>query len=385
MEPVAAAAPMRRSGGRLWPNARQEQLLRAGLASGPSALEAWNGLEPGLDLDALDPGSTRLLPLVWRNLDRHGIRGPLMAGLRRRYEQARVLNEAMLEQFGVGLRAFRSARVPAIALKGAALIQSAYGGDVALRPMSDIDVLVPLDHVAAAGQALRDVGWRPAAPVTPAMIELTHSAPFVHAQNRSIDLHWHVFEECCGPADDVDLWAAAEPATLAGTATRVLTPADQLLQACVHGEKWVTVPGLRWIADAVLLIRQGHIDWSRLVQQATKRRFVLRMRAQLEYLRSAFDTPVPPEAFSRLAASPISRLERFEHRWSLRDRRRPWILVYWCNHLRSGSRSVGTSALTFPRYLQAVWRLDSPAQLPAAVATRLRRHLSARPSGADRA
>ena len=384
MQPATAmGARVRRPGGRLWPDACQELLLRAGLATGPSAIEAWNRLGPELDLDTLDRGSARLLPLVWRNLDRHDVCAPVMAGLKQRYEHARALNEAVHEHLGVCLRTFRNARIPAIVLKGAALIQSAYG-DIALRPMSDIDVLVPLDHVAAADQVLRDVGWRPVMPVTPTMIELTHSAPYDHAQRSSVDLHWHVFEECCCPGDDAELWAAAEPVTLAGVSTQVLTPTDQLLQACVHGEKWVKVPGLRWIADAVLLIRAGHIDWSRLVQQATKRRFVLRMRAQLEYLQSAFEAPIPPEAFAMLAAAPISRLERFEHRWGVRDRRRPWILVYWCNHLRSSPRSLPAAALTFPRYLQAVWRLDSPAQLPTAAAARLRRHLSTRPVGADR-
>jgi hypothetical protein len=109
-----------------------------------------------------------------------------------------------------------------------------------------------------------------------------------------VDLHWHVFEECCRPDDDDDLWAASSVMTFGGAATRVLAPEDQLIQACVHGEKWVKVRGVRWIADAMLLIRRSRIDWPRLVAHAIRRRFVLRMRAQLEYLRTAFEAPIPP-------------------------------------------------------------------------------------------
>lgn len=123
---------------------------------------------------------------------------------------------------------------------------------------------------------------------------LTHSVPFAHAARVSVDLHWHVFEECCRPDDDDDLWAASSVMTFGGAATRVLAPEDQLIQACVHGEKWVKVPGVRWIADAMLLIRRSRIDWPRLVAHAIRRRFVLRMRAQLEYLRTAFEAPIPP-------------------------------------------------------------------------------------------
>jgi hypothetical protein len=139
----------------------------------------------------------------------------------------------------------------------------------------------------------------------------------------------------------------------------------------VHGEKWVRVPGIRWVADAVTLVRLGRIRWARLVEEAARRRFVLRMRAQLGYLRSAFDAPVPGEALAALESAPVSRIERFEDRWSVRDRRRPWALVYWCNHRRSAPGGFASAALSFPRHLQAVWRLGSLAAVPGAGLRRL--------------
>ena len=367
----------RRPGARLWPDARQERLLQAGLAIGPMAMEAWREVSPDLDPDALDPGSARLVPLVWWNLRRHGVGGPLMAAMERCYTKTRAANEGLLEQLGSCLAAFNAARIPTMVLKGPALLQSVYA-DGGLRPMSDLDVLVPLDRVADASGTLGRLGWRPTAALTPAMQRLTHSVPFAHAARATVDLHWHVFEECCRPDDDDDLWMASTLTTFGGSATRVLAPEDQLIQACVHGEKWVRIPGVRWIADAVLLIRSGRIDWPRLVAHATRRRFVLRMRAQLEYLRAVFEAPVPREALALLAAAPASRLERFEERWGLRDRRRPWMLVYWCNHLRSATRGLPTTVLTFPRYLQATWRLGSVVQVPGAAATRLCRYVSGR-------
>jgi hypothetical protein len=125
-----------------------------------------------------------------------------------------------------------------------------------------------------------------------------------------------------------------------------------------------------------VLIRGGQVRWERLVDQAVRRRFVLRLRAQLAYLRSAFDAPIPSEAVAMLAAAPVSRLERFEQRWSVRDRRRPWVLVYWCNHVRSAPGGLATTLLTFPRYLQATWRLTSLARVPGATVERLVRSVS---------
>ena len=180
-----------------------------------------------------------------------------------------------------------------------------------------------------------------------------------------------------GPGDDDDLWAASVPVAIEGAPTRVPAPEDQLIHACVHGEKWVRVPGVRWVADAVVVIRGGQVRWERLVEQAVRRRFVLRLRAQLGYLRSTFGAPIPPEAMAMLAAAPVSRLERFEQRWGVRDRRRPWVLVYWCNHLRSSPGGLATTLVTFPRYLQATWRLTSLARVPGATVERLLRSMSA--------
>ena len=360
--------------GRLWPDERQQLLLRAALASPPVAIEAWRQIGSAVELDALDLGSRRLLPLVWSNLRSHGVDVDALAG---RYQSARSANQALLAQLGELLRCLHDAGIPTVVLKGTALLVSAYP-DIGLRPMSDVDVLVPVGRVADASRTLEAQGWRPSSPVTPVMLRLTHAAPFVHATRVSVDLHWHVFEECCQPDDDDELWEASAPVAIEGAMTRIPAPEDQLLHVCVHGEKWVRVPGLRWVADAMALIRHSGIRWERLVDQAVRRRFVLRMRAQLDYLRSVFDAPIPPAALARLAAAPVSSMERFEQRWSVRDRRRPWVLVYWCNHVRSAPGGLAATAFTFPRYLQAVWRLRSVGQVPGAAVARVLRHVSGR-------
>jgi hypothetical protein len=364
----------RGTGGRLWPDERQSLLLRAGLLPAPAAIDAWRGLEPGLDVRTLDPGAIRLLPLVWSNLRRHGVD---VEHLAERYRSTRKANERLLDQLGELLPFLHRGGIPTLLLKGPALVVSAYA-DVGVRPMSDIDVLVPIERVADATRMLQERGWIPQSPLTAVGVRLTHSLLFRHPRRVPIDLHWHVFEECCRPADDDELWAASVPVTIGSAPTRVPSHEDQLLHVCAHGEKWVHVPGIRWIADAVTIIRHGAVHWERLVAEAVRRRFALRMRTQLDYLRSAFEAPIPAEAMAMLAAASSSRLERFEQRWGVRDRRRPWLLVFWCNHVRSAPGGLARKVLTFPQYLQATWHLESLAQVPGAAAARLLREASRR-------
>jgi hypothetical protein len=369
---VTARAPAPR--GRLWPDARQELVLRAALLAVPAAVDAWRRVEADHRRGALDPGSVRLLPLVWHNLEAQGVR---VERLDADYRATRAANETRLAGLALALRELDAAGIRTIVLKGAALVA---GGcvDVGARPMSDVDVLVPPAQAVEAGRALERSGWRPSAPLTVPMVALTHSLPYEHPTHASVDLHWHVFEECCGARDDDDLWAASTPLAIGGVPTRVPAPEDQLLNVCVHGEKWVRVPGIRWIADAMALLRCGAIGWERLVEQAGRRRFVARMVAQLDYLRAAFDAPIPPRVQTALAGAPVSRIERFEARWGVRDRRRPWWLVYWCNHVRIRPRSLPVAVVTFPRYLQAVWRLPSVRDVPRAGLGRVVRALRGR-------
>jgi hypothetical protein len=140
----------------------------------------------------------------------------------------------------------------------------------------------------------------------------------------------------------------------------MLAPADHLLHLCVHGSRRARRPQIVWVADALLLLRAGGIDWTRLVGQAAERRFALRAGTMLAYLCAAFAAPVPADALARLQALPVSRLERFEY-WV---GNRPQGLLgelpsYWCNYRRLRDGGWTSPPPGFARYLQHVWRLQS--------------------------
>ncbi|HYA13731.1 MAG TPA: hypothetical protein VEF33_05270, partial [Syntrophales bacterium] len=59
------------------PTAQQEALLRASLLQGEEALMAWDYWKSNTDMNRIDQGSYRLLPLLYRNLSLHGVKDPL--------------------------------------------------------------------------------------------------------------------------------------------------------------------------------------------------------------------------------------------------------------------------------------------------------------------
>ena len=73
----------RSSYGGCWPTAGQELLLRACLIPGDGAAGAFREWKAASDVNTVDPGSYRLFPLLYKNLQTAGIDDPLRSEERR--------------------------------------------------------------------------------------------------------------------------------------------------------------------------------------------------------------------------------------------------------------------------------------------------------------
>jgi Uncharacterised nucleotidyltransferase len=359
-------------GANYWPTEEQALLLRAGLLDETEAIAAWRRVAPGLDLARLDDASQRLLPLVYRNLARHGVTVPNPAPLAAAYQTTWSWNQRLFQRTTEVLAVLDRAGIDAIVLKGMALMATCYR-DLGARPMGDVDILVPAPLAARALEALNVEGWVSRYSITPAFMRVKHASPMVGRRGEECDLHWRTFEEAAEAGADEELWAASRRVEFHGARFRVFCPTDQLLHVCIHGARWAWLPGVRWVADALLILRAGGIDWERLVAQAVARRFVLRLRETLCYLDSFMGGTVSSDALVRLSRCPISFLERVESRVRAREHRLLGELpVYWCHYLRT-RQSCGMRPFGFARYLQEAWGLESMRRVPGrgmALATR---------------
>ena len=293
-------------------------LLKAALLDGDAAMAAYRAWRPTLDLETISYGQQRLLPLLQSNLTRFGIKDPLADRFRgiRRYFWVRNLKAmafarqvfATLDQIGV----------PFIVLKGAALVACDFV-DRSLRPMEDIDILVPEDRVAEATAVLTAMNLRPQG------ISLRHFMlsslrsrvpgwPFVGA-GQNIDLRWKALNLDLRPEADDRFWEGHREASLDGMPIRVLDPADQIIQIFAHASLPVACPGAeQWPADAILVI-QGSKDLcvERLVSEAARRSLSAIIAEGLGFLAQEFNVSIPNTAISRMRAA-ASLTERAEMR-----------------------------------------------------------------------
>ncbi|MEP7270434.1 MAG: nucleotidyltransferase family protein [Acidobacteriota bacterium] len=343
-----------------WPDKQQQLLLRAALCPGDTARNAWTQWSSGVDIDLLDLGSYRLLPLVYRNLKSIGIADAELVKLKRAYRQTWYQNQTLFHRFASVLRLFRENGIETMVLKGTALTLLYYK-DTGLRPMADIDLLVQLSERAAAINLLVGQGWSPVRPIDQRAYVFMHADAFRDSAGRNLDLHWHLLPECHVPSDDSSFWAYSATTTVLGEPTRVLSPTDQLLHVCVHGAGWDPVPPVRWVADAMTILRASdEIDWVRLGSKARSLQLTLALRDTLEYLSSALSAEIPTTALESLRTTEVSRAERLDYvgKTSPPETLSPalYLWIFYRKFQRAaGGAGLGLRMLAFTRFLQHRW------------------------------
>ncbi len=167
------------------------------------------------------------------------------------------------------LTVLRNDDIPVIVLKGAHLAEVVYG-NTALRPMSDVDLLVTKADLPRVEEKLREMGYSPSQRfwLEAECATYSHLPPFTKPGAAGIEIHWTI-----GPATnpfkiDVDrLWKRARPAMIAGVEVLVLSPEDLLLYLCLHASfQHGFTMGLRSLCDISETLRhhRDEMDWEQV-------------------------------------------------------------------------------------------------------------------------
>ncbi|HRJ42452.1 MAG: nucleotidyltransferase family protein [Caldilineaceae bacterium] len=168
---------------------------------------------------------------------------------------------------------FHAQKIPIVVLKGTYLAAVVYG-NLALRKMVDMDLLVPVEKLGQAAALLEAQGYQPRTTYTveTGMQISQHLPRFVKPAVASIELHWNIVAPDRGCAiNPNELWTRAESVTLAGVPLLGLGKEDLLLHLLLHvsyGHRFEM--GLRPACDVAAIIRHfgEALDWSLVMARA---------------------------------------------------------------------------------------------------------------------
>lgn len=232
-------------------------------------------------------------------------------------EASAIRSAALLTALEELLDRLGRAGVPVLLLKGAALAGALYG-DPALRPMRDLDLLVPetdvsraLDVLIACGYTVAHAEPRPGSALAWEN-ELLLTRPAVIGV--SVELHWRLFDApFYGRRLPVAwFWETAEPITAGAARALTLGPEAQFLYLAGHLMLHHRGQGLRWWLDLAELLRrdEGALDWADLFSHAEACALVLPLQEALTTLAGAWRVRLASEILAQAAALRPSAAER---------------------------------------------------------------------------
>ncbi len=355
------------------PTPDQELLLRACLLQADTAIDAWNSWKARVDINALDPGSQRLLPLLHHNLRGHVRFEDIDGKLKGAYRETWYKNQLLFHRAARLIERLHEAGIRTLVFKGPSLTVLYYG-DLGLRPMNDFDLLVRKEDVVPAIATLKLAGWVPVADICSHSVEfiigMQNGLGFYNVETRAeLDLHWHAFFECPREDFDRELWSRSKMVELRGIHTRALDTTDELIYVCLHGSRKNQVPPIRWVADVYTILKTSasKIDWDRIARVAVNERIVLPLKETLTYFQIFAPECVPAHFLRALQRKPAA-MERIE-RWSgeIPASKMRKILGLWFYVSRKERTStIGGKLMGFFRYMQLRWKVDKLWKLPGA-------------------
>lgn len=348
---------------------------------------------PAVNPDSFSPVEWKLIlqsaqregvgPLLYWRLSKSGkfasLSEDVRNSLRAMYSSAWRQNQKIFKELEVLTRLFNQAEIPVVVLKGACFALTIYP-DVGLRPMGDLDLLLPKAKLAQAVQIAKMIGYVDTLPeATTGLNDLLSHHVFLQkmdAQPFTLEMHYSlVADKSFTYAVPVDwFWSQTEP--LGGLSqTRfenllMLSPAAQILYAAAHamlqhGGKNTL---LRWYYDLDLLVRYygDRIDWGLLLSQAENFEWGSALDAALSQTCIYFNTPVPVHVRARLSERPDRHQKLVDFLKTKPDthileERQKLLSLNWYGRFRL------VLALIFPNpgYMRWRYQLTTPWALPA--------------------
>lgn len=162
---------------------------------------------------------------------------------------------------------FSAQNIKTLFLKGPVLAQDLYG-DLSLRTSSDLDFLIPIEHLQQAEELLVNAGYEKDDYIETVLNDWRwrhHHVTYFHPQKgMKVEIHWRLHP---GPGKEPrfeELWERRKKSDLTSSPVYLLGREDLFVFLVAHGARhgWSR---LRWLVD-IRQMMEMEMDWKRVCQ-----------------------------------------------------------------------------------------------------------------------
>jgi len=154
----------------------------------------------------------------------------------------------------------------------------------------------------------------------PINIEIAPSVQFIESEGQAeLDVHWQIMRDCRNANETSLLWEDAVPIKIGKEKTLALSATYQLFHICWHGARYNEVPPLRWVADAVMILRKDFekIEWNKFVEITKLHGVNIPIAIALKYLKENFVSVIPDEILCKLEDSKVNKFQEMTQRFHM--------------------------------------------------------------------
>ena len=365
--------------GSFWPSETQAALIRVAFSAPGETAAAWTRVRPQFELDRLETGTFALLPVLYRALARGGVPEPQLPRLKGIYRSTWYRNTLLLEQTRMIVDALADAGIRFALVAGIGTAFRFYGG-IGLRPTPAVELLLARREAQDALRALERLGWGASSEV-----EGGRALRVLGADGHACLLRFVLAPGV--PADILleDREAQLEQLEIQGVALPVLSPAQELLAACVTGGRAKSLATIQWLVDVLAILRTApQIDWQRIGEHAVTMHQELRLLDTLTVVSTYLEREDVEAARRQLTTLGVPRRQRLAHLFcSGAITGVGGLPLTLGEHLEETLEFPAPAALrTLPRFLQRRWGLEHERQVPLHAVRRARAALGARRANA---
>ncbi len=259
-------------------------------------------------------------PLVFAHMAEAGLLSMLpthiAAEFKEAYCQSLIANRVMQEDLAAVLTAFTARGISAIPIKGI-LLAERYYGDPALRPASDMDLLVPRADLARAAPILEYLGYAPTSGQATLLDD--HALRFRELRFSKVgasplELHlalsrlpgYHT--GFAGPS----VWKRAEVVDCRGVPALYLSRGDELRYLCFHFAAQHAGERLIWLVDIAEAVRSwpAGCSWPAFVEETIALGLATPVAVSLALAQDRLDLEFPETLLVQLAEAMTAPRER---------------------------------------------------------------------------
>jgi hypothetical protein len=243
--------------------------------------------------------------------------------LKKDYYLNATKNTLIFEELGKVLEEFKKSGLKVIVLKGAALAEKVYG-NIALRPMSDIDLLVKEEDMMHVNKQLMLLGYSPA---DASVDDIDFSSAYLTSldyrspeeNSVSFHIHWHFVNSTIPNETYIknikmeDVWKDAENTKIAGIEALVMSPHHLLIHLSEHALRVThSLSKLSFLCDINEAVNfyQDRLDWSRVIDETYTFNLEKMVYLSLFFSAKFLAAPIPEDVLSSIKPKRFSCWEK---------------------------------------------------------------------------